>query len=101
LLQGGKFVLVFPEESVGELDHQTKTRPFLKGFTRMGELFFEKTGKSLNFYPIANHGSNQVMVGVPICFNPDNPRGLERRRLKRGLENRIKSMYLKMDQGES
>ena len=99
LLKEGRIVLVFPEEPASESDPQTNMRPFLKGFTRLGELFFDETGKILSFYPVAIHESKNVMLGQPILFNPDNPRGLERHRLKDLLENRIKDMYLEMGKG--
>ena len=101
LLKEGRILLVFPEEPERELDPQTNMRPFLKGYTRLGELFFEETGKILSFYPVAIHESKNVMLGQPILFNPDNPRGLERHRLKDLLENRIKDMYLEMGKGVS
>lgn len=98
LLQEGKIILVFPEDDDQELDPQTNMRPFLRGFTRLGELYFESTGERLCFYPVAVHESKQVKVGNPVSFNPDNPAGLERHRLKDVLENLIKDMYLEMDE---
>lgn len=101
LLKEGKIVLVFPEEPNLELDPQTKMRPFLKGFTRLGELFFEGTGGILCFYPVAIHETKKVTVGKPIPFNPDHPYELERHRLKDLLEKEIRGMYLEMDMGDA
>jgi len=94
LLKAGKIVLVCPEDPQRELEPRTKIRPFMKGFTRLGELFYDETGEKLGFYPVAIHESKRAMLGEPIFFNPDNPGGLERHRLKDGLEQAIKDLYL-------
>jgi hypothetical protein len=91
-----KIVLVFPEGPELELNPTTNMRPFLKGFTRLGELFYVETGEQLRFYPIAVHESRQVRVGIPVRFDPANPPSLERRRLRATLESRIVEMYLQM-----
>jgi len=96
LLKEGKIVLVFPEEPDMEMDLQSKMRPFLKGFTRLGELYFEESGKRLSFYPVAVHESKVVRVGKPVLYDPDQPLGLERHRLKDELEEKIRQMYLEM-----
>jgi hypothetical protein len=49
LLKEGKIVLIVPEEPEGTLEPQTKMKPFLKGFTRLGEIFYKDTGKLLSF----------------------------------------------------
>ena len=94
LLKAGKFVLVYPEDPRREPDPQTGMKPFLKGFTRLWELFYAETGERLRFYPVAVHESKSVRLGEPVLFDPDNPRGLERQRLKDRLETRIIAMYL-------
>lgn len=97
LLREGKCILIFPEEPQMELDTQTNMRPFLKGFTRLGDLYYHATKEILNFYPLAVHESKKVMVGKPIPFDPYLPHGLERHHLKDALENEIQAMYLLMD----
>jgi hypothetical protein len=97
VLKEGKMVLVFPEEPEAELDPVTQMRPFLKGFTRLGELYYAETGEKLRFYPVAVHGSRRVMVGGAIAFDPDNPRGAEKLRLMHLLEKQITAMYLELD----
>ena len=97
LLKQGKAVMIFPEDPDLELDPQTNMRPFMKGFTRLGELFYQETGENLNFYPIAVHESKLLLVGEPISFNPENPPVMEKLRLKELQEARIKDMYLELD----
>jgi hypothetical protein len=97
LLKQGKAVMIFPEDPQLELDPRTNMRPFMKGFTRLGELFYQETGQKLNFYPIAVHGSKQLLVGEPTSFDPENPPAMEKHRLKALLEARIKDMYLELD----
>jgi hypothetical protein len=99
LLKQGKFVLIFPEDSEAELNPQTNMRPFLKGFTRLGELYYKDTGNFLSFYPVAIHQSKKIVVGEPVPFNPDNSSPLERSRLKDVLEEKITDMYLGMEKG--
>jgi hypothetical protein len=92
LLKEGKFLLVFPEEPRLAIDPETGMRPFLKGFTRLGELFYAETGVAIGFYPVAVKKSRQVILGKPVSFNPHHLPVLERHRLKDQLESRIKSM---------
>jgi hypothetical protein len=96
-LKEGKAVLIFPEDPNLELDPVTNMRPFMKGFTRLGELYYDETGERLCFYPVAVHGSKRVRVGEAVPFDPDQPRSVERRRLKHVLESRIREMYLELD----
>lgn len=96
-LKKDRIIVIFPEEPSMDPNPMTKMRPFLKGFTRLGELYFHDTGQRLRFYPIAIHESRKIMVGQAMEFNPQNRLPLERRRLKNGLETSIQSMYLEME----
>lgn len=97
LLKQGKVVMIFPEDPLLELNPQTDLRPFMKGFTRLGEVYFQETGKSLAFYPIAIHLSRNVRLGEPVIYNPQRPTVRERQRIKSELETRIRTMYLQME----
>ena len=97
VLREAKLVLVFPEDPALEMDPLTQMRPFQKGFTRLGELYYDAAGQPLPFYPVAVHGSKQVMAGEAIIFDPVNPRSVERRRLKHALEDKIREMYLRLE----
>jgi len=94
ILRQGQFLLVFPEDNRLSVDPVTKMQPFQHSFARLGEIYYEETGERLEFYPIAIHGSGVMSVGKAVAFNPINPVGQERSRLKVLLEDTIKTMYL-------
>ena len=97
LLVKGKSLLIFPEYPSKEIDPQYKMTPFQKGFARLGDLYFECTGRALQFYPLAVHlDSYRVRVGLPIAYNSKNPAANERLRIKSVLETSIREMYLDM-----
>jgi 1-acyl-sn-glycerol-3-phosphate acyltransferase len=97
VLRQGKFLLVFPEDNRLPLDPTTKMAPFQHTFVRLGENYFEETGERLPFHPVAIHPSGYVMVGKAVAFDPLNPAGLERHRLKDLLEDTVRAMILKME----
>lgn len=101
LLEQGNFLLIFPENPDLPLDPRFQMTPFKKGFARLGELFYERTGRSLSFYPLAVHArSLTVRVGSPVRYNPIADPGVERVRIKNLLEESIHEMYLQASQGE-
>jgi hypothetical protein len=68
LLVAGKSLLIFPEDPAKGTDPRFRMTPFKKGFARLGELYFGRTGSSLRFYPIAVHlDSYRVRIGRPIA----------------------------------
>jgi len=94
VLRQGQFLLVFPEDNRLANDPVTNMQPFQRTFVRLGEKYFEETGERLEFYPVAIHSSGFVKVGESVAFNPINPVGQERRRLKDLMEATVKTMYL-------
>ena len=71
---------------------------FYKGFTRLGELYHQRTRGLLPFYPVMVHaGERVVRLERPIRYNPMNPPTSERIRLKHILESTIKAMYLEAE----
>ena len=93
LLAEGNLVLILPEDPRLPLDPRYAMRPFQKGFTRCGELFFERTGQRLAFYPLAaRRPSRTLQVGEPVRYDPNNGPGAERLRLRSALEHRIRAM---------
>lgn len=98
LLAQGHFVLIFPEDSSQPLDPLFGMSPFNKGFVRLGELFFQRTKRLLQFYPLAVHALRRtVQIGRPVTFNPFAPPARERLRVKWALENMIHEMLAGMD----
>lgn len=98
LLADGKFVLIFPEDNTQPLDPRTKMAPFLKGFARLGELYYERTGRLLRFFPLMVHARKRIVrLNLPFHFSPLNTLTNERIRQKNALENAIRSMYLEAE----
>jgi hypothetical protein len=98
LFESGKSILIFPEDPAQLPDPRTKMSAFQKGFTRLGELYYERTQSALRFYPIMVHaGERIVRLERPIRYHPMNPPISERMRLKHALESTIKAMYLEVE----
>lgn len=98
LLTQGRFVLIFPEDPNQPLDPLFRMSPFNKGFVRLGELFFQRTNRLLQFYPLAVHAVRRtVQIGRPVTFNPYAPPARERLRVKWALENMIREMLVGRD----
>jgi hypothetical protein len=94
LLKHGKFLLIVPEDPIGEpIDPLTGIRPFKHGFLHIGELYYKDTGGRLTFYPVVVHEQGLVIVGEPIAYNPQNEARVERLRLVNLLEQTIKAMH--------
>jgi hypothetical protein len=101
VLREQKFILIFPEDPSLPVNPTTKMNPFLRGFARLGEMYFAETGKCLEFYPVTIHTTKQVIVGKPIIFNPHNPDGVERQRIKGLTEDTITTTYLQLESGNA
>jgi hypothetical protein len=101
VLREGKFLLVFPEDYRLLKDPMTKMQPFQHSFARLGERYYCETGERLDFYPITIHASGNLVVGKPVAFNPFNPVGVERRRLKELMEDTITNMYMHLEEGNA
>jgi hypothetical protein len=96
-LRRGRSLLIFPEDPDQPLDEHCHMSPFLKSFARLGELYFELTGKVLKFFPIAVHpGVRRIQLGRPIRFNPRNNPVHERNRIRSVVEAAIRGMYMEM-----
>jgi hypothetical protein len=93
-LKDGNPVLIFPEDSSQPLDPVFKMAPFLKGMGRVGELYYEQTGKRLGFYPVGVHESKQIRIGKPIHYSPLSAPNVERLRIKNYLEYAVKTLYM-------
>ena len=101
VLRQGKFLLVFPEDNMLPADPVTGMRLFQRSFARLGEMYHAETGERLGFYPVTIHPTGYLVVGKPVFFNPINPVGLERRRLKELMEDTIIAMYLQLEGGNT
>jgi 1-acyl-sn-glycerol-3-phosphate acyltransferase len=102
ILQQGKFVLLFPEDRPAPINPVTGLRPFQHIFVRLAEQYYAQTGERLEFTPVTIHAQRRlVVVGQPVAFDPHNPVGLERRRLKDILENLIITTYAQLEGGQA
>jgi len=97
VLRKGEFVFIFPEDYRGPRDPVTGMQPFQHSFVRLAEEFYKETHQRLSFIPMAAHGSGYLMIGKPVFYDPLNPVGAERRRLKNTLEQTIIRMYNELD----
>jgi hypothetical protein len=100
ILRQGKFLMIFPEDNRMTIDPETRMQPFQRSFARLGEMYYEEKKERLEFYPVVIHSSGIVKIGKSIAFDPLNPVGLERHRLKNLLEDTIRSMYIQASGGE-
>jgi hypothetical protein len=95
LLARGRHLLVFPEDPHLALDEESRMAPFQKGFARLGEFYFQRTGECLAFHPLAIHPpSKRVQIGGPIRYNPSTHPRKERARIAGVLETGIREMYI-------
>ncbi|MBV6396576.1 MAG: hypothetical protein HFACDABA_02175 [Anaerolineales bacterium] len=102
LLKLNRFILIFPEDPASSPDPQTAMRPFQKGFTRLGELYYEQTRRPLSFHPLAVHAATRsIRAGKPIRYNCLNHPASERQRIKDMLEKNIRAMILQASHGEA
>ena len=96
ILRQDKFLLVFPEDNMLPADPETGMRAFQRSFARLGEMYYQETGERLEFYPITVHPAGYAIVGKAVAFNPLNPVGIERHRLKNLMEDTIRTTYLQV-----
>lgn len=97
-LIAGHRLLIFAEDPALPMDPQSGMRPFMTGFARLGRIHYDRTGKLLQFYPVAVLMSERVVeVAPPISFNPLNAASYERLRIAHLLEAIIRRMVLRED----
>jgi hypothetical protein len=97
LLVQGRSLLIFPEDPDQLPDPGVSMNPFMKGFTRLGELYFQRSGRALAFIPLAVHEESRlVKIGTPIRYNPFAHIVSERLRIKHVLERMIHEIYLEL-----
>ncbi len=96
ILEQGKNILVFPEDSLKPVNEALCD--FCTGFLHVAKLYYEKTRMAVSFLPVAvNRKLHSIQVGRPIRFDAANPFPLEKARLKRELEAEIYRLYLSLE----
>ena len=84
-MQTGDNILIFPENSETSADHKyvrEGVSEFFTGFTMIGQLYYNKTGKCPLFVPVyADKKKRVITFGTPTRYDPDAPAGEEKERL--------------------
>jgi len=98
LLQQGKSILVFAEDSTRKINDVLCE--FCTGFIHIAKLYYEATCKAVQFLPVAvNRKMHRIRVGAPIRFNASTPFGKEKLRIKQELESSVYAMYMELEHG--
>lgn len=89
-LAAGTNLVIFPECPEKFSEH---INDFYGGFVKLGELYHQKTGKNLKFYPtyIAKP-LRKVLVGKPIEYSPDKRGSSYRKQLAAELRDRTEQL---------
>ncbi len=84
-MQTGDNILIFPENSETSADHKYAREgvsEFFTGFTMIGQLYCNKTGKCPLFVPLyADKHKRVITFGTPTRYDPDAPANEEKERL--------------------
>jgi 1-acyl-sn-glycerol-3-phosphate acyltransferase len=91
-------ILIFPENPRKNGYASQGLGEFFKGFARIGESYFKKTGKCAVFYPIfASKKRRVIRFGDGIRYDPKNSDDFEKERLARGLHDAILGLAAKIE----
>ena len=84
-MEAGDNILLFPENAATAADHKyvkEGVSEFYTGFTMIGQLYSQKTGKCPLFVPLyANKKERTITFGVPTRYDDTLPPGEEKDRL--------------------
>ncbi len=92
-LEDGDNILIFPEKprnllkAVPDSEYKAdNVRTFYTGFAHIGKMYFDRTGKSLLFYPLfSDRATRSFKIGKPVAYNS----GLESHESKRVLAEQL------------
>ena len=98
LLQQGKNILVFAEDSTRKINDVLCE--FSTGFIHVARLYYQATRKAVQFLPIAvNRRLGRILVGTPIRFDGTILFAREKQRLKAELECSVYTLYREIERG--
>lgn len=98
LLQEGKNLLIFPENSLLEEDPVTHMRHFMPGFASLCNIFQTQTGLKLPVYPMAVHtGCETVSIGKAEFFHGNGKHREAIQTFSELVECRVRELYLEAD----
>ncbi len=84
-MEAGDNILLFPEDSSTTEEGRFRREgvsEFFTGFTVIGQMYYNKTGKRAQFIPVyADRQKRVITFGVPTLYDPDLPANDEKRRL--------------------
>lgn len=84
-MQAGDNILIFPENPEASAERKyarNGVNEFFTGFTMVGQLYYNKTGKCPLFVPLyADRHRRTITFGTPTRYNPDIPANEEKERL--------------------
>ncbi|NLL56336.1 MAG: hypothetical protein GX242_03880 [Clostridiales bacterium] len=87
-LQSGMDQAIFPERTENRVNKYIFQ--FNHGFPLMAQIYYEKTGKKLKFYPVyCAQKLRKVVIGNPIEYNPNIPMKIQRTQICEYLEKQI------------
>ncbi len=96
LLEQGKSVLVFAEDSTRKLNDVLCE--FCTGFIHVARLYYGATRKAVQFLPVAvNRKMHRIRIGEPIRFDANVPFGREKLRIKQELEHSVYALYMELE----
>ena len=92
-MEAGDNILLFPENAETSQDHRYQRQgvsEFFTGFTMIGQLYNNKTGKCAQFIPLyADKSKRTITFGVPTRYNPDASSNEEKERLCKYLRGEM------------
>ena len=92
-MQEGDNILVFPENAATSADHKYVTEgvsEFFTGFTMIGQMYANKTGKCIQFVPMYTDKKKRLMTfGMPTRYDDSAPVNEEKERLCTYLRGEI------------
>ena len=100
LLQQGKSILVFAEDSTRRINDVLCE--FCTGFIHVAKLYYEATRQAVQFMPVAvNRSARRICVGAPIRFDASTPFSREKLRIKQELESSVYALYMQLEHASS
>jgi len=93
-MEAGDNILLFPENPDTARNHRYEraggVSEFFTGFTMIGQLYYNKTGKCPQFIPLyADKKKRTITFGTPTRYNPENPVNEEKERLCKYLRDEM------------
>ena len=98
LLQQGKSILVFAEDSTRKINDVLCE--FCTGFIHVARLYYQATMKAVQFLPVAVHRkAGRILIGAPIRFDATIPFAREKQRIRHELESSVYALYRELENG--